>query len=293
MSRIIVQPDDQAIRRLRSLASGNPGLADVARIYEAVLPLLRDAGGIAGRVTLTAGEAAEKIETGQYLLSGMEPRIDTGGFMELLTRLAGAVESAASENLSRKSGAARDIRLALEESRVNTADIITVLDTGHNGVFIAAECPDLDHELFSALLRNAARPLFSTWRSSLSESAGEVYWQNGYCYVCGATAAMAELQGSGQEMHLRCTTCGGDWKFSRLKCMYCGNDDHNTQGYFCPEGESEIAMVELCDRCMGYVKVFNSFEPTSPELLIVMDLETLPLDFIARDRGYTRHLLKV
>jgi formate dehydrogenase maturation protein FdhE len=44
----------------------------------------------------------------------------------------------------------------------------------------------------------------------------------------------------------------------------------------------------MCDNCHGYLKVITSFGPTPPEMLIVEDLATLHLDYIAQERGYER-----
>jgi FdhE protein len=50
--------------------------------------------------------------------------------------------------------------------------------------------------------------------------------------------------------------------------------------------------VEVCDKCHGYLKVINSFTPTSPEMLTVEDLATLHLDYIAEARGYARRAVR-
>ena len=44
--------------------------------------------------------------------------------------------------------------------------------------------------------------------------------------------------------------------------------------------------VEACDRCRGYVKAIDAFDPTPPEMLAAEDLATLHLDAAARSRGF-------
>lgn len=44
--------------------------------------------------------------------------------------------------------------------------------------------------------------------------------------------------------------------------------------------------IETCDKCGCYLKVISSFAPSPPELLVVEDLATLHLDYIAEERGY-------
>ncbi len=40
--------------------------------------------------------------------------------------------------------------------------------------------------------------------------------------------------------------------------------------------------------CGGYLKEISSFTPTPPEMLVVEDLATLHLDFIAQQMGYVK-----
>ncbi len=53
-----------------------------------------------------------------------------------------------------------------------------------------------------------------------------------------------------------------------------------------PDGSGERMRVEACDACGRYLKVVAAFSPASPEELALVDLETLPLDYLARGKGY-------
>ncbi len=46
--------------------------------------------------------------------------------------------------------------------------------------------------------------------------------------------------------------------------------------------------AEVCNKCQGYLKVIAAFTPTPPGMLLVEDLATLHLDYIAQERGYIR-----
>ena len=74
--------------------------------------------------------------------------------------------------------------------------------------------------------------------------------------------------------------------------MYCGNEDQKTLGCLYQENRLEQKRVEVCERCKGYLKVIPAFAPTAVELLVVEDLETLPLDYIAQERGYARRAVQ-
>jgi FdhE protein len=46
--------------------------------------------------------------------------------------------------------------------------------------------------------------------------------------------------------------------------------------------------VETCSSCQGYLKSIASLQGFAPFDLLLQDLETIELDLVALDRGYTR-----
>ena len=63
-------------------------------------------------------------------------------------------------------------------------------------------------------------------------------WDRGYCPVCGAWPALAELVGAEKRRVLRCGRCGTWWSWLVLLCPYCGNDDHRTLGTLSANGRA-------------------------------------------------------
>jgi FdhE protein len=138
------------------------------------------------------------------------------------------------------------------------------------------------------LSQNALKPALCAWCRQLTPLSGGIPWHKGTCCVCGAAATLGELQENDQVKHLRCGSCGADWQFRRLQCMYCGNEDHKTQHYLHAESHRERMRVKVCDACKGYLKVIAAFTPRPPEMLPAEDLATLHLDYIAQKHGYMR-----
>jgi len=145
-------------------------------------------------------------------------------------------------------------------------------------------------ELLEALSKYATRPAFRRW----GEEAMALFpegprWELGSCWVCGDPALLAELRGPVQARHLRCGRCAASWGYPRLACVHCGNEEPSTRGVLLPEGGAGTLRVETCDACRGYLKAVVTHDPVPSDLLAVVDLETLPLDFLARARGYERY----
>lgn len=275
-------------------------MKEAAQAYEAVLPILRDADVPVTPLLLTPEQIRSKMERGEPVLHDVELDMNVDAVQKLMVRLARAMESLGKKNKPAKlklpwtrtsngSDAATRIVRALEERRLDVSALLPHVAAGESGLINEiAERLRLDAGLVSTLARNALKPALRAWRREVTPMAEGISWNKGICFVCGSTPTLGELQGNDQVKHLRCGSCGADWTFGRLRCVYCGNEDHRTQRYFTFEKEPERMRVEVCDKCKGYLKVISAFSPTPAEMLPVEDLATLHLDYIAQERGYSR-----
>ncbi len=292
---------DPIVQRLRALMKESPDLKDAAQLYQAIVPLLRDADLHVGTISLTPEQVRAKMEAGVPLLRDLDLDLDVEAVHELMIKLASAVETASKKNSwhklrlpwlktsSEPDSAARRIRLALEENRLDMSALLPHIAAGESGpITSAAQNVNLDPGLLMTLAQNALKPALRAWYRQLTPLIKGIPWRKGSCFVCGADATLAELQENNQTKHLRCGSCGADWQFPRLVCLHCGNEDPDTQRHLSAEGLQEKMRVEVCDKCHGYLKVINAFAPALPEMLTVEDLATLHLDYIAEAHGYAR-----
>lgn len=113
-------------------------------------------------------------------------------------------------------------------------------------------------------------------------------WTRGYCPICGAWPALAEIRGVERSRRFRCRRCGGDWTGAWLRCPFCGLNDHELLISLVPEGREPSARVDACKRCCGYVKSVTALRASPPEQVIVSDLATVHLDISAVAEGYRR-----
>lgn len=113
---------------------------------------------------------------------------------------------------------------------------------------------------------------------------------HGVCPVCGSAPLIARLDGKEGARRCTCSFCQTDYRARRLDCLYCGEDDHNKLGYFKAEEEPGFR-VELCGTCQLYIKTVDFRDLDRPSLPMLDDLESLPLDMLARERGYQRPTL--
>lgn len=295
-----IDAGDQIVHRLRALVKESPYLKNAALLYEAILPVLSDADLHVGALSLTPEQVREKMEKGLPLLDGLDLELDIEALRDLMHKLARSIENINIQNRTRtfwlpwkqasdvSSTAVHRLLQALEENRLDLSALLPhIAANNRNRIDEVAGSLGLDPGLVTVLAQNALKPVLHALRKQLAPLAQGISWDRGDCYVCGAVATLGELQENDQIKHLRCGSCGADWRFRKLKCMYCGNEDHNTLRSLFAE-RRERMQVEACDLCRGYLKIISSFFPTQPEQLAIEDLATLHLDYIAQEKGYSR-----
>lgn len=298
---------EPVVNRLRKLAHERPDLKEAAQIYESILPLLDAADLHVVPVSITPEEAHAKLEAGLPLLTGLDLEIDLQAAADLLLKLVRSLETTGGMRRERKVDtadyatnsctdaapllpvAAHSIRRAVEVNKIDIGALLMHSAAGERLIIEStARHLQLDPGLLWTLAQSALKPALHAWRRQLAPLGEEAQWQQGCCFICGSHATLGELRNNGQALHLRCGQCGADWQFPRLRCMWCGNEDHGTLSCLYREVHVNKMRVEACESCHGFLKVITSFSPTPPEMLPVADLETLHLDFIAQKHGYER-----
>jgi FdhE protein len=149
-----------------------------------------------------------------------------------------------------------------------------------------ASTSTVDGDMLHALAAMVAMPFLHACNRQWVES--QAAWDRGYCPVCGAWPAFAEVRGVERTRYLRCGNCGGEWEASCLSCAYCGTTDHDELGSLVPQEKLAQAAIEVCRKCLGYLKVFTRLSGTGPSQVMIDDLASAELDIAAIGRGYKR-----
>ena len=161
-------------------------------------------------------------------------------------------------------------------------------------LFEAALSQDVDrfHEIarverdYRGVLRGLAlliaMPMLQACRRAWAERV-PTSWAYGYCPVCGGWPSLAEIRGLDGARHLRCGCCGSDWRTEWLRCLFCGESDHEKLGSLVSPDGLERHAIEICDGCRGYLKTFTTLTAIRPGDVLLEDLAT-----VARPRGDSR-----
>ena len=145
---------------------------------------------------------------------------------------------------------------------------------GHHGLL-----QYLGWTVMSRYLQKLVR-VFGEWRD-------EERWLRGYCPMCGAPPAMAQLVGSypGRLRLLSCGYCATRWRYRRTGCPFCETADDRRSAVLAIEGDAALR-IDYCESCGGYLKTYNG---EGSESALLADWTSLHLDFIAQDHGLKRY----
>jgi FdhE protein len=224
------------------------------------------------------------------LLEGASLSVDARRARKLVRELIHTADEAREEG-SRASPSLRGRRL----DAVGLLHAAIVRD--HTGVDRIASRAGLDAQTLEVIAQLAVMPLLHAcaerWREHIPSA-----WTHGYCPICAAWPALAELRGLDRSRRLRCGRCASDWPLPVLQCAYCGETNHDQLGTLIPEGESQTRRLEVCYTCKGYLKAFTTLRPMAFRTIAMTDLASVELDLIAQEREYSRpsqfaHLLTV
>ncbi|HLZ30786.1 MAG TPA: formate dehydrogenase accessory protein FdhE [Chloroflexota bacterium] len=282
-------------RRLAALRRARPDFDDVLDLQEQLIrqSLTSARPAQAQPFPLPRDQVAARIRGGVPLLHDQPASVDIHFAADLFSRLVNVLEQREDPELhtglDALVGAATSGRLDPERLFGEA-----FVQHGEHLAELAVQA-DVDADLLATVAAQAVAPLIRAYAAHLlplierldDGSPDGAVWQHGYCPVCGGWPALGELRGVELAQFLRCAACGSGWRTQRLCCPYCGNDDFHSLQTLTVEGEKRFR-IAVCERCKGYLKVGNAFDPPPAELLALDDAASLHLDVVAIERGYHR-----
>lgn len=115
-------------------------------------------------------------------------------------------------------------------------------------------------------------------------------WNHGHCPACGSQPFMSSLRTKEGKRYSSCSFCSTDYRTPRIACAHCGERDHKKLVFYDIPAEPGYR-IDVCESCRMYIKTadFRALDRISVPPLD--DLESLPLDYLAVDKGFMRPTL--
>jgi len=144
-----------------------------------------------------------------------------------------------------------------------------------------------------ALLRflaiSSLAPSFTRLHAALADRlcTNEV-WPHGHCPLCANLPLIGKLVGrEGFRCHT-CSLCRLEYRVPRLGCPFCQERNGDKLSAFTADTVPGYTAC-VCQSCQGYIKLADFREYADRVSLPALDdLESLPLDMLARQQGFKR-----
>ena len=188
--------------------------------------------------------------------------------------------------------AAKLVETALDEGELDLAKAVDAYINEDAGLFLEWEkrTPEAPRTL-AFLTQSALMPSLAQVAQSLAEHLDpKRAWPFGHCPVCGSLPLIGSLREKEGYRHLTCSFCQTEYRASRLGCPLCDEHDHEKLTFFKAEGEPGFRL-DVCNTCKGYIKIADFRQLDRKHLPLLDDFASLPLDILAKNKGYGRATL--
>ena len=146
------------------------------------------------------------------------------------------------------------------------------------------------YEGFIFLLINSAKPVLSAVRTSSGIECPGEDWLEPHCPFCGYLPDFASIrEKDDNRIFLHCGLCEMQWRFRRLTCHHCENNEYEELISYQSEID-ELHTIYCCKKCRAYIKIFKipKMREIKPDELFAENIISNYLDATAIDMGYAR-----
>ncbi len=162
-----------------------------------------------------------------------------------------------------------------------------------DGLTLEARERNIDLEGYIFIIANWIKPMIAALYEALQKEgkiADLSQWGESTCPVCGYLPDMSKIVASKDNTRvLHCGLCEHEWSYKRISCTVCGNEDHETLGYYIYD-DDPLYRFDFCAACRGYIKtiVVPAGQDDVRYDLAVENIASSFLDASAIEMGYQR-----
>lgn len=144
---------------------------------------------------------------------------------------------------------------------------------------------DADIRVVGFIVRSVARVILERRALNWAGLLTGFEWEKGFCPVCGSLPNISKHQeGTGQRW-LHCPMCSHEWRFRRVVCPCCGNDDQKAMSYFSIE-DKEQESAFACEMCKSYLITVPKVSDLAEYHPDIAALGLAHLDIVMQEKGY-------
>lgn len=270
------------IKCLLNAVEKKPEYAGIVPVFVELYRYLDEAGSDTGITFNIAQEHCKRKDNGFPCISPAEMSVDIALCSTFLLGTINVLKTVGQDGDLELS----NLQLVIESGKLNYKQIFSaILERNRAVIDEAAKVSEVPAALLEYLFEIPLKSELEKVALSLkSESFDE--WEEAFCPICGSRPGMAEFAGEEGKRFLGCSACNYKWKFKRLQCPYCGNNDPEKLSYF-TVGDG-VTRIDVCKVCSRYIKTHDSRKDEDYISLDIEDIMTLHLDMLANKEGYER-----
>lgn len=138
----------------------------------------------------------------------------------------------------------------------------------------------------SFLMSLIARVILERRAHEITEiMGGWLTWEKGYCPVCGEFPSIALIEEEGGKRFLHCSSCGQDWRFTRVVCPYCEKEASKEMNYYYVENKTQESAF-VCEECRKYLITLYRAGRLHARDMDISAISLVHLDMIMQGKGY-------
>jgi len=137
----------------------------------------------------------------------------------------------------------------------------------------------------SFLLSLIARVLLERRAKEATAALGGFSWEKGYCPICGEFPSIALIEEEGGKRFLHCSSCGQEWRFTRVVCPFCEKEAQQEMDYFYVETKTQESAF-VCDKCKKYLVTLYRAGRLHARDMDISAISLVHLDMIMQEKGY-------
>jgi len=214
----------------------------------------------------------EKLKAGVPVIRQIDLQLADDSLKEIALSLAAAVK----EGLPKLAESMDKISDLIKEGKINPADSFKESADG--------EKKSVESNA-SFLMNLVSRVVLEQRAREITAAIGSFDWEKGYCPICGDFPTIALIEEEGGKRFLHCSTCGQDWRHTRVSCPYCEKETRQNMEYFYIENKTQEAAF-VCDQCKKYLVTLYRAGKLFARDMDVTAISLIHMDILMQNKGY-------
>jgi FdhE protein len=260
----------------------NPQNSEILKAFE---PIIAGQRQLAAQSSFKSLDCSlidkEKLKAGVPISRQINLFLPEDSLKEIAISLASAVKEGMpqlAENIDKISG-------LIKEGKINPKDYFKVSADGENKATDGWADLKISPSNASFLMILVSRIALEQRAKEVTAALGEFDWEKGYCPICGSFPSIALIEEEGGKRFLHCSSCGHDWRFTRVFCPYCENDAKQGMDYFYIEKKTQESAF-VCDKCKKYLVTIYRAGSLFVRDMDIAAISLIHMDMIMQEEGY-------